>query len=241
MPMLRAFPKDLGFIIILFIILFVVIPFLILYFLRLPNGLISTLIYFQLIIIWIQAEISLRQQELYESQALPIIVLHSSNKAIESKSMEEGKATERIGFTVKNVSKNPAFNIILTRILSRDHTPINPDVWIPLIQRDVIEDLEPGEEKELFSIDWDDLEKLMEKQNAGVFEVGFMDRYGGFHSSLFMVYLKNGSLGILPIVGEELRERGFLLPMLNRIYLLLSYYKYRRRLQRLGKKKQNSV
>lgn len=182
-------------------------------------------------------EISLRQQELYEHEAIPIIVLHSSIVGKEVR--EKGKVVGIIRVTVKNISKNPAFNISLTRILSRNYTPINPNVWTQVIQKSVIEDLEPGKEKELFLIDWYNLKKLVKKENAEIFEVSFMDKYGKFHSSLFVVYLKNGSLEVIPISGKEPRERGILLPMLNRICLLFSYYKYCRRLQNLKGGKNN--
>ncbi|KSW12284.1 hypothetical protein CF15_05920 [Pyrodictium occultum] len=97
MPVPRVPLKDLGFA----ILLLALIPSLILYSLGLHDGLIATLIYFQLVTIWIQAEISLRQQELAELQATPITVLHysSSRGFLHAKPSE---ATKHIPLTVQN-------------------------------------------------------------------------------------------------------------------------------------------
>jgi len=214
-------------------VLFVIIPFAVLYLLGLPNGLISALIYFQLIIIWIQTELSMSQLALYRSQANPILVLRLSSGTTTLYN-EGSKVTKNIMINVKNLSDNPAFNILLSRVLSENHNPVPPNIWRNLIRCSIIEHLAPKEEKELCALTSEDLQQLLKV--ARVLEISYIDRYGDWHYMDFMISIdKEADMVLMPIPYEEEPGRiGLLLPALTRIALLLRLYKVLRKFRKKG-------
>ena len=228
MPRLHVILKDAVFI----LIVLVLVPALILFLLGLPNGLISTLIYFQLIIIWIQTELSLRQQALFKSQAFPVLTLsYSSTEA--TVVHEDSNITKTVTITVRNLSDNPAFNVLISRILTEGYMPVKPDVWKKFIRCSIIDHLAPKEEKTLCSTTWSELKDLM--KIAKVLEISYLDKYGGWHSEPFIITIDKATrrLVFAPIPSEgELEQLGILLPRLNRIASLLWLYRISKKLKR---------
>ena len=215
----RAIVRDLMFI----ILLFVAVPFVLIYLLGLPNGLISMLIYMQLLIIWIQLELSMRQQFLYRSQFIPILTLKVLSKTI----------------LVESGENNPAFNVMLSRILSDDYTPLEPRMWTSVLRCNIIDHLGPRDEKQLCTTTANELEQLL--NNTRVLEVSYVDKYGEWHSTAFTINKnkKTGKVEIItiPYLGK-LEEVGILLPLFNTVVL---YFRSRRVLRKLKTKKREVV
>jgi len=225
----------------LVLFLFVAVPSIIIYLLGLPNGLISMLIYMQLLIIWIQAELSMRQQFLFRSQFVPILTLRALSTEV-TVSARDSKITETktVTITARNLSDNPAFNIMLSRVLANGFKPLEPIVWANFLRCEVIDHLGSKEEKPLCSTTFAELVKLL--KIAELFEVSYSDKYGAWHSAAFMVDVdkKIGNVRIvtIPYLGS-IEDIGILLPLFYRITL---YFKFKIKIARKFKtEKQASV
>ncbi|MCD6300867.1 MAG: hypothetical protein J7L82_02230 [Staphylothermus sp.] len=193
----------------------------------------------QLLIIWIQLELSMRQQFLYRSQFIPILTLKVLSKTILVESGENSRETETITITVRNLSDNPAFNVMLSRILSDDYTPLEPRMWTSVLRCNIIDHLGPRDEKQLCTTTANELEQLL--NNTRVLEVSYVDKYGEWHSTAFTINKnkKTGKVEIItiPYLGK-LEEVGILLPLFNTVVL---YFRSRRVLRKLKTKKREVV
>ncbi len=109
---------------VLFILLFILVPGLLLYLLG-ENSPIALLMYFQLLLIWAQAEISLRQGALFSTQFEPRF-------AVELEAMETVGGPSGYWLKIENLSDTPAYDVGLARILV-DHRPVPPELWVKQI------------------------------------------------------------------------------------------------------------
>lgn len=223
----------------LVLFLFALIPSIIIHLIGLPNGLISALIYMQLLIIWIQTELSLRQQILYKLQASPIITLSTSS--IEARIINnKGTVNVTVTINVHNLGMSPAFNVMMSRVLKDIHTPISPSAWSKRIRCNVVEYLGYKEEKTLCTTTWSELKEFMNAEKF-IFEVSYFDRYGDIHSVFFMVAIgEEMQIRIIPIPFDEKEfERiGVLLPRLTG---LATYFKVRNIIRKHEKLKDNTM
>jgi hypothetical protein len=71
------------------------------------------IIYLQLLLIWVQAKISLRQTALFAAQFEPAFDVKFADAA-------------RTILTIENVSENPAYNLDVGRLLDQRRAPIDP-------------------------------------------------------------------------------------------------------------------
>ena len=83
------------------------------------EALLPIIIYLQLILIWAQAEIALRQHNLFSTQFEPLFSVRKEIHKIDSVPLS-------VSLYIRNVSQNPAYNITVTRILAKGHKPIPP-------------------------------------------------------------------------------------------------------------------
>ena len=203
--------------IILVLLLFVAVPATIIYLLRLPNGLIATLIYIQLLIILIQVDLSMRQQFLYRSQFTPILTLKTFSSEVTVPG-EDSKATRTITITVRNLSDNPAFKVMLTRVLSDSFEHLEPRIWVPKLHCDIIDALGPKEDEPLCSTTLAELVQLL--KTGGAFEIGYTDKYGTWYFAQFTIDIneKTGDIKIMPSPIPELsrlEDVGILLSLIH--------------------------
>jgi len=203
----------------LILFLFVAVPSIIIYFLGLSNGLISMFIYMQLLIVWIQVELSMRQQVLFRSQFIPILTLSTFSIEI-TLAGEDSRVARTVTITVRNLSDNPAFNVMLSRVLSDSYVPLEPRMWTSILRCNIVDHLGSKEEKPLCSTTFAELVQLLKV--ARLFEVSCFDKYGDWHSAIFMINVdeKTSDVVFIPIPYlDKLEKVGVLLPSFNRIML----------------------
>jgi len=215
--LVRGMPKFL-----LVVALFLIVP-TILYF---TGGAMLTVLWFQLIVIWIQTEIALRQLYLFRAQVYPVITLEIEER---STMVAEDSAEKHVVVKVRNLSENPALNISIIEIVPR----LNKRIDLLYLYKNVmrwnpINTLGPHESKEFLVIFRPD--EFMEIVDR--IEVSFIDRYGGWHSIAFFVYDFMGEVRFAatpPRIGVEEEKAGLLLPTLLEIASKLSAWHRRYR------------
>lgn len=94
------------------------------------DAILPIIIYFQLLLIWAQAEIALRQHILFSAQYDPFFNIKISSQHI----------------SLHNTSKNPAYNIRIGRILDKQNKPIPHDSWKDKLSSELINSLGPDQE-----------------------------------------------------------------------------------------------
>jgi len=230
-------PKVIIWDLMLILFLFVAVPSIMIYFLGLPNGLISTLIYMQLLIVWIQVELSMRQQVLFRSQFIPILTLSASSTEVTVVG-EDSRAARTVTITVRNLSDNPAFNVMLSRVLSDSYVPLEPRIWTSILRCNIVDHLGSKEEKPLCITTFAKLVQLLKV--AKLFEVSCFDKYGDSHFMTFMINVdeKAGDVAFMPIPYlDRLEKVGVLLPSFNRIMLYFKLFRVAKKLKKLKAEK----
>jgi len=111
--------------------LFIVVPAFLILRLR-CDAILPIIIYLQLLLIWVQAEISLRQTALFAAQFEP---------AFDIKVAESEPTT----LTIENVSDNPAYNVGIVRVLDERGVPLESKHWESRLQLDRLSALAPRE------------------------------------------------------------------------------------------------
>jgi len=129
------------------------------------EGLIPTIIYLQLLVIWVQAEIALRQHRLFSMQFEPFFDVD-----LRTTDAKGGKT-----LYLHNASKNPAYNIML-RMLDKEGKPIPPKEWENKVCQEPITDLAPEQGDILCYFNKDFYESICENKMA--FAVDFFNQFG---------------------------------------------------------------
>ena len=109
--------------------------------LRFKNIFLSIIIYFQLLVIWFQAEITERQNALFLTQ-------FEASFRVRLGGIIEGKMLQLV---IENISQNPAYNIMVSRVLEEGR-PIPPKEWeetLELPEDRFIQCLTPGESADI--------------------------------------------------------------------------------------------
>lgn len=181
-----------------------IIPFLLVYRFR-AEAILYLIIYLQVILLWVQAEISLRQADLSKAEFRPYFDL--------------GLEKAKTGFvvTVHNISKNPAYNLSVARLIAtEDKTKFDTK----LVIEDQFKTLRPGKKRILFSnISEETRDELFSKKVQ--FTIYYDDCLGEPHES--HILFLSGDLHIL----HSLRTTGFLLGFFEeiRLFFLLSRHR----------------
>lgn len=124
------------------------------------------IIYLQLLLIWLQAEISLRQNALFSAQFLPAFIVRPDD-------------ADQATLTIENVSVNPAYTLNVTRVLEGSSSPVNPEQ--SKIEVDRIAALAPREKSRLCQFtDKTALDEL--RTGRKWIEVVYFDRLGELHT-----------------------------------------------------------
>lgn len=127
----------------LLVTIFMAMPALLFAFLG-KDAILPIILYFQLLILWGQIEVALRQHTLFSVQYEPTFSVGSR--------VEIGEKP-RESLLLRNTSSNTAYNIMVGRVLDKEGRPIHPDEWEEIIYTLYISSLSPGEEKILCSYD----------------------------------------------------------------------------------------
>jgi len=183
------------------VILLILIPILLL--IRLKwDAILPIIIYLQFLLIWAQAEISLRQQVLFSMQLDP----HFSVKLQEDV------------LILTNMSNNPAYNIMIGRILNEQTEPIPPQDWKNKISSNFISSLAPNEQVQLCSVR--DVDFLKSK----TIEISYTNQLGEWKQSHIKILEKMKFLVVPPAV----KLPGILLGTLEEFSLFLKFIQYKK-------------
>jgi len=174
------------------------------------DAILPLIIYLQLILIWAQVEISIRQLESFSFQFEP-----SFNIAEESSSIIGGN---RVYIHVRNISEWPAYDVKIVRLL-KNGKPIPLNSWPQNLVKYTIKCLPPKKDDVLFSFTWKDREHFIRKRVT--FEIGYFNRFGNA-SSFFITFTETGPF----IFHEPISRPGFLLNTFEQVALLLKIYRY---------------
>lgn len=161
--------------------LFVVVPVILMVGLR-WDAILPIIIYLQLLLIWIQAEISLRQTALFAAQFEPAFDVKFTD-------------TARTTLSIENVSENPAYNLSVIRLLDESGTPFDPNQWQDKLELgDRMASLAPHEKRILCVLKDQSLrERLMTR---GTLEVSYFGRQGEIQT--FTILFRPEQLSLYP-------------------------------------------
>jgi len=183
------------------VILLILIPILLL--IRLKwDAILPIIIYLQFLLIWAQAEISLRQHVLFSMQLDP----HFSVKLQEDV------------LILTNMSNNPAYNIMIGRIINEQTVPIPPQDWKNKISSNFISSLAPNERVQLCSVR--DVDFLKSK----TIEISYTNQLGEWKQSHIKILEKMKFLVVPPAV----KLPGILLGTLEEFSLFLKFIQYKK-------------
>lgn len=195
--------------------LFIVVPAVLIARLR-WDAILPIIIYLQLLLIWIQAEISLRQTALFAAQFEPAFDIRPSE-------------SEPSTLTIENVSENPAYTLSVARVLGANHIPLNPSLWEGKLEVDRMATLAPHEKRRLCTFKDEALRNKLFTE-GGALEILYFGRRG--ESQSVTLLFTGGQL--LIVTGESLPP-GILLRTLESVSSTWTLLRLRRVLRRRGK------
>ena len=195
-----------------FILLLAVIPALLAVKLR-WDAILPIIIYLQLLLIWAQAEIALRQHSLFAAQFKPFFGITYKRDITEPPSRS---------IWIHNTSKNAAYNIMVGRLLDKQNRPIPPSQWESKLHSDLISSLAPDEEGLLCSLN----EELASSEFA--IEFSYDDQLGEL-GTMYIKLVKDGRILIVPQAKEL---PGILLSTFEYFALFFKFIGFKRHLKR---------
>jgi hypothetical protein len=195
--------------------LFVVVPVLLIVRLR-WDAILPIIIYLQLLLIWVQAEISLRQTALFAAQFEP---------AFDIKVGEP----EPMTLTIENVSENPAYNVSIVRVLDAQGVLLQPKQWESKLELDRLGALAPREKRRLCVLKDQALQASL-MTYGGSLELAYFTRRGEWQT--LQLLFSGGQLLIVP--GGALPP-GVLLRTFESVSSIWTLLLFRRRLKSKGK------
>jgi hypothetical protein len=194
--------------------LFVVVPVVLIVGLR-WEAILPIIIYLQLLLIWVQAEISLRQTALFAAQFEPAFDVKFADAA-------------RTTLTIENVSENPAYNVSVTRLLDESGAPFDPNQWQDKLELDGTASLAPHEKRRLCVLKDQPLRnRLMTR--GGSLEISYFSRQGEVQT--LMVLFRAGQL--LIVSGGALPP-GVLLRTFENVAATWRFLRFKRSLRGKG-------
>jgi len=195
-----------------FILLLAVIPALLAVKFR-WDAILPIVIYLQLLLIWAQAEIALRQHSLFTMQFKPFFGISYKRDITEPPSHS---------VWIHNTSKNAAYNIMVGRLLDKQNKPIPPSQWEHTLYSDLISSLAPDEVGLLC---------LLKEELAGsefAIEFSYHDQLGEL-GIMYIKLLKDGRILIIP---ETKQLPGILLSTFEYFALFFKFVGFRRHFKR---------
>ena len=177
------------------------------------DAILPIVIYLQLLLIWAQAEIALRQHSLFAAQFKPFFGITYKRDIAEPPSHS---------IWIHNTSKNAAYNIMVGRLLDKQNKPISPSQWESKLHSDLISNLAPDEEGLLCSLN---------KELAGsefAIEFSYDDQLGEL-GTMYIKLVKDGRILIVPQAKEL---PGILLSTFEYFALFFKFIGFKRHLKR---------
>jgi len=188
------------------------------------DAILPVIIYLQLLLIWAQTEIGLRQHLLFSAQFDPSFDVKLKEGALIANEKEGGIRHYNIYIT--NTSKYPAYNVMIGRILDEQNYPISPNIWKNKILTSAIYSLTPGKDVLLGSI----VDKSFFENNT--IEINYTNLFGEW-KEIWIKFLSGR-----PLVIPKGREApGILLNTFEELILFLKFIKFQHSLKSLRKQK----
>lgn len=181
----------------------VIIPAFLLLYLGLAVASVPIMVYFQLLLLKVQLEISNRQNKIFSTQFFPFfsIIL---------------KDVDHLTIGIKNISGNPAYNIIL-RVLDINFNPISPNTILGVNVKPFM--LAPGQENDISLLNSG--ATFIFKQERYKLAVSYTNQLGK-EAEVFITLLGNG----LILIPQNEREEGYILNMLEKISYIYKAFPY---------------
>lgn len=192
------------------IILLALIPILLAIGFR-RDAILPIIIYLQLLLIWAQAEIGLRQHVLLSAQFDPSFDVELIKKRV-------ADAHLPYNIYIRNTSKNPAYNIRVGRILY-ENKPMPPDNWSK-VSSELISSLAPDQKVLLCSLD----EYIV--KNDPTIEVSYSNHLGDWRE-IHITFFTDEKLFLIP---RKVQAPGILLNTIEGLTLFLNEMYIRRHL-----------
>ncbi|MCL5016366.1 MAG: hypothetical protein M1312_02005 [Patescibacteria group bacterium] len=184
-------------------------PIILLIYLGLSNAALPILIYFQLLLIYIQSEISLRQNNLFSAQFYPFFTIEISNPLTYE-------------LKIKNISKNPAYQLFVGRVLKYG-LPVSLAERDSLLENNVImSSLAPDESKIIKP--FKSMEAIDKFRGGLAMELTYNDQFGNT-KALSLLFSANNVVFLVPNMDEK---PGPLLRELERATVVRKLWKYRK-------------
>jgi len=165
------------------------------------DAILPVIIYLQLLLIWAQAEIGLRQHVLFSAQFDPSF---------------DVKLRNNVNLFVRNASKNPAYNIMVGRMMDEHNKAIPPNNWKGKVSSYFIGSLVPEQEVSLCSFTDKDFFK-----NKAI-EVSYTNQFGDW-KEIYIRLLEDERLLFIP---KEVQKPGILLNTFEDLILFLKFIKF---------------
>ena len=181
------------------------------------DAILPFIIYLQFLLIWAQAEIGLRQHALFSAQFDPSFDVKLTK--IEGRGVidkETGTALRRLSISIRNLSKNPAYNIMVGRMLDEQNKPIPPNNWKDKVSSDLIGSLAQDQEVLLCSLDEDIV------KNKPAIEVSYTNQFGEW-KEIYIRFLEDEKLLLIP---RKVQVPGILLNTFEDLPLFLKLIRY---------------
>ena len=177
------------------------------------NSLMVIIIYFQLLVILMQAEVYERQNALLLSQFEPSFRVTLG---------------ENLELIIENVSQNPAYNVEISRVLYENDEPVPPKEWsrkLEFPEEDPIQCISPGEGRALCRFPQPGI--LENYFLNKVFEISYQTRMGEDR----FVYVYLSPWGSFLVIHPRRKLPGFLHKLNEDIDLVVRYLNFSRRLK----------
>ncbi len=184
------------------------------------DAILPLIIYLQLILIWAQAEISIRQLESFSFQFEPSFDIKETSLHFGFESPHTERHSEKYHtIKIKNIGKWPAYNVMVARLLDNRNRPVSPNSWPQSLTRNNIKCLAPEQESILFSFTERDRKYFIKEKIT--FEIIYFNRFGNTRS-FFITFTETGPF----IYHEPISSRGFLLKTFEEVVLLYKIYRH---------------
>ena len=135
------------------------------------DSVLPIIIYFQFLLIWIQAEVSLRQNDLYPAQFEPFFDVQVT-------------VASHMALTIENVSDKPAYTLSVSRFMDQNHKPIPPAEWTNKVDCPRAATLVPGGKLPLCTVRDEDFAKFFSLRQLHMsVEVSYFDPLGKMQDS----------------------------------------------------------
>lgn len=172
------------------------------------DSVLPIIIYFQFLLIWIQAEVSLRQNELYAAQFEPFFDVQVTGAS-------------HMALTIENVSDKPAYTLSVSRFMDQNRQPLPPAEWTNKVDCPRAATLVPGGRLPLCTVRDENFAKLLRQLHMSV-EVSYFDLLGKMQI-LFVTFFDDDLL-ITPARG---RLPGFVLNTFETLSLTWNFLRFR--------------